>query len=95
MANPDLPLRRLSEEVLRPLTDFDRDGHGELVATLHAYLAADCSVQAVAERLFVHRNTVRYRLDQIERLTGRSLQSTQDRVQLWLALLASHRGEER
>lgn len=95
LANPDLPLRRLGEEILRPLTEFDRDGHGELVATLHTYLAADCSVQAVAERLFVHRNTVRYRLDQIERLTGRSLQSTQDRVQLWLALLASHRADRR
>jgi purine catabolism regulator len=89
LSNPDLPLRRLSAEVLRPLTDFDAANHGDLVTTLHAYLAADCSVQAVAERLYIHRNTVRYRLDQIERLTGRSLQSTQDRVQLWLALLAA------
>lgn len=89
LSNPDLPLRRLGAEVLRPLTDFDAANHGDLVATLHAYLAADCSVQAVAERLYIHRNTVRYRLDQIERLTGRSLQSTQDRVQLWLALLAA------
>jgi purine catabolism regulator len=95
LANPDLPLRRLGEEILRPLATFDRDNHGDLVATLYAYLAADCSVQKVAETLFVHRNTVRYRLDQIERLTNRSLQSTQDRVQLWLALLASHRGERR
>ena len=94
LANPDLPLRRLGEEILRPLTEFDAVNHGDLVATLHAYLAADCLVHVVAERMFVHRNTVRYRLDQIERLTGRSLASTQDRVQLWLALLASHRGDE-
>ncbi|MEV7598273.1 PucR family transcriptional regulator ligand-binding domain-containing protein [Kitasatospora sp. NPDC089797] len=88
LSAPDLPLKELAAEVLRPLTGFDRANRADLVATLHAYLAADCSVQAVAERLYVHRNTVRYRLDQIERLTGRSLQSLQDRFQLWLALLA-------
>ncbi|MDH6115035.1 purine catabolism regulator [Kitasatospora sp. MAP12-15] len=88
LSNPDLPLRQLGAEVLRPLTEFDAAHRGELVATLHGYLTADCSVQAVADQLCVHRNTVRYRLDQIERLTGRSLGSMQDRVQLWLALLA-------
>jgi purine catabolism regulator len=45
-------------------------------------------VVAVAEKLIVHRNTVRYRLEQIEKLTGRSLARTADRVQLWLALAA-------
>jgi purine catabolism regulator len=83
-------LRQFGAEVLRPLTEFDAANQGELVATLYAYLSADCSVATVTKRLFVHRNTVRYRLDQIERLTGRSLATTVDRVQLWLALLAIH-----
>jgi purine catabolism regulator len=94
MSNPDLPLRQFGAEVLRPLTEFDAANQGELVATLHAYLSADCSVATVTKRLFVHRNTVRYRLDQIERLTGRSLATTVDRVQLWLALLAIHQDPE-
>ncbi|MFF7992686.1 PucR family transcriptional regulator [Kitasatospora xanthocidica] len=89
LSSPDLPLKQLAAEVLRPLTRFDEANQADLVSTLHAYLAADCSVQAVADRLYVHRNTVRYRLDRIERLTGRSLQSMQDRFQLWLALLAA------
>ncbi|MFH8383745.1 helix-turn-helix domain-containing protein [Kitasatospora sp. NPDC018058] len=89
LSSPDLPLKQLAAEVLRPLTRFDETNNADLVTTLHAYLAADCSVQAVADRLYVHRNTVRYRLDRIERLTGRSLQSMQDRFQLWLALLAA------
>lgn len=89
LSSPDLPLKQLATEVLRPLTRFDEANQADLVTTLHAYLAADCSVQAVADRLYVHRNTVRYRLDRIERLTGRSLQSMQDRFQLWLALLAA------
>ncbi|MEU4240558.1 helix-turn-helix domain-containing protein [Actinoplanes sp. NPDC026619] len=88
VASEDVPLRDLASEMLRPLRDFDAAHAGALVATLRAYLDADGSVAQVAERLIVHRNTVRYRLDQIEKLTGRSLTRTADRVQLWLALSA-------
>jgi purine catabolism regulator len=89
LASEALPLTELGRAVLAPLLDFDEQGGGgDLVATLRAYLEEDASVARVAARLFVHRNTVRYRLDQIERLTGRSLVSTQDRVQFWLALQA-------
>ncbi|NJC72522.1 PucR family transcriptional regulator [Planosporangium thailandense] len=88
LASEALPLTELGRAVLAPLLDFDEQGGGDLVATLRAYLEEDGSVARVASRLFVHRNTVRYRLEQIERLTGRSLASTQDRVQFWLALQA-------
>jgi purine catabolism regulator len=88
LASEALPLTELGRSVLAPLLDFDDQAGGDLVATLRAYLEEDASVARVAARLFVHRNTVRYRLDQIERLTGRTLASTQDRVQFWLALQA-------
>jgi purine catabolism regulator len=81
LASDALPLAELGRSVLAPLDPG-------LVETLRAYLEEDASVARVAARLFVHRNTVRYRLEQIERLTGRSLAATQDRVQFWLALHA-------
>ncbi|MCO8276552.1 helix-turn-helix domain-containing protein [Actinoplanes sp. TRM 88003] len=90
LSGDDGPLRDLARDVLRPLRDFDATHAGALVTTLRAYLDADGSVATVAARLIVHRNTVRYRIDQIERLTGRSLARTADRVQLWLALAAAH-----
>ncbi len=86
LASEDVPLRDLAEDLLRPLREFDAAHAGALVATLRAYLDADGSVATVADRLIVHRNTVRYRIEQIEKLTGRSLSRTADRVQLWLAL---------
>jgi purine catabolism regulator len=88
LASEALPLTELGRAVLAPLLDYDDQCGGDLVATLRAYLEEDASVARVAARLFLHRNTVRYRLEQIERLTGRRLTSTQDRVQLWLALQA-------
>lgn len=88
LASDDLPLADLGREVLAPLLDFDASAGAALVETLRVYLEEDGSVVRVAQRLYVHRNTVRYRLEQIERLTGRRLTSTADRVQLWLALHA-------
>jgi purine catabolism regulator len=89
LASDDVPLRDLARDLLRPLCEFDAAHAGSLVATLRAYLDADGSVATVADRLIVHRNTVRYRIEQIERLTGRSLSRTADRVQLWLAVAAA------
>ncbi|MEY9966431.1 purine catabolism regulator [Streptacidiphilus sp. MAP12-16] len=88
LSRPSPAVRQLSEQMLLPLSRFDAEHRADLVGTLRRYLATDGSVQATAEQLFVHRNTVRYRLTQIEELTGRSLSSTSDRAELWLALLA-------
>ncbi len=86
LSSESLPLVDLGREVLAPLRRCDETTGSALVETLRVYLEEDASVARTAARLFVHRNTVRYRLEQIERLTGRSLESTPDRVQLWLAL---------
>ncbi|GAB3019058.1 hypothetical protein GCM10011376_39430 [Nocardioides flavus (ex Wang et al. 2016)] len=59
-----------------------------LVTTLRALLAHDGSPTHAAAELFCHRNTVIYRMKQIERLTGRSLADPRDKVLLWLAVTA-------
>jgi purine catabolism regulator len=88
MANPDLPVQELGRATLGPLLNADRTGDSQLIETLRTFLELDGSVQATADQMYVHRNTVRYRLSRIEALTDRSLSSTKDRVHLWLALLA-------
>lgn len=59
---------------------------GELTATLRAYLACGMHVERTAKRLFVHQNTVRYRLSRFEELTGTSLHDTEVLLELWWAL---------
>ncbi|BBZ11073.1 PucR family transcriptional regulator [Mycobacterium branderi] len=58
----------------------------ELMATLRAYLACGLHVERAATRLFVHQNTVRYRLARFEELTGASLRETQVLFEVWWAL---------
>lgn len=62
-----------------------------LVDTLRALLRHDGSPTHAAEELFCHRNTVIYRLKQIEALTGRHLANPRDKLMLELALLAYDR----
>jgi hypothetical protein len=58
----------------------------ELMTTLRAYLACDMHVERTATRLFVHQNTVRYRLARFEELTGTSLRESKVLFELWWAL---------
>ncbi len=48
----------------------------EIADTLRAYLVADRHVGRTAEHLFVHPNTVRYRIKRFEELTGVSLRGS-------------------
>jgi PucR family transcriptional regulator, purine catabolism regulatory protein len=57
-----------------------------LRATLLTYLAHDQNVARTAEALFVHQNTVRYRLGSIEQAMGASLDSAPALANLVLAL---------
>lgn len=88
LAARDVPLEDLAAEALGPLQDFDSTHESGLMQTLREYLNRDGSVGAVAETLGLHRNTVRYRMQQIAELSGYDPNVTSDRVQLWIALSA-------
>ncbi|MFC9876004.1 PucR family transcriptional regulator [Nocardia salmonicida] len=58
---------------LRELLALPHDDRLRLLETLETWFAAGGSAAATGERLYLHANTVRYRLRHIEKLTGRSL----------------------
>jgi DNA-binding PucR family transcriptional regulator len=59
-----------------------------LLATLRTWLDEDGATSSAADKLHVHRNTVRYRLHRIEELSGRSLTHPTGLTELYLALEA-------
>ena len=74
--------RRLVEDLYRPLV-----GAGSALAeTVSAYLEQAASLEAAARLLFVHPNTVRYRLRRVTDLTGYSPTETRDAFTLRVAL---------
>ncbi|MFG1931122.1 PucR family transcriptional regulator [Mycobacterium sp. NPDC048908] len=60
-----------------------------LAETLHAYLDGFGDIAAVAQRLHVHPNTVRYRIRRIEKLLSTSLDDPDDRLVLAVGLRAT------
>jgi DNA-binding PucR family transcriptional regulator len=83
---PTPVLRSFTERLLGPLTEYDARHNAELLPTLRSFLACDGSWSACASRMYVHVNTVRYRIGRIEALTGRDLSALPDRVDFFLAL---------
>ncbi|OLZ72254.1 PucR family transcriptional regulator [Streptomyces sp. IMTB 2501] len=76
-----------SHRVLGPLLESDRPGIAALLSTLETFLACDGSWARTAQELHLHVNTVHYRMERVERLTGRDLSRLRDRLDLWAALM--------
>ncbi|WP_170970239.1 PucR family transcriptional regulator [Nocardioides jishulii] len=82
---------RLVAEALGPVLAQPPAQAEVLLETLAALLRHDGSPTHAASELYCHRNTVIYRLKQIEQLTGRSLSNPRDKLLLGLALMARAR----
>ena len=74
-----------SRRHLGPLIEHDSARKGALVATLRAYLETG-EQQHAAQKLRVHPNTLRYRLDRIREITGLDLEDPETRLNLSVAL---------
>lgn len=71
-ADPDA-LRDLRTQVLTPLADLSDSTREKLVDTLRAWVLHQGRREAVAEALFVHPQTVRYRMGQLREAYGERL----------------------
>jgi purine catabolism regulator len=74
-----------SRRHLGPLIEHDTSRKGNLVATLRAFLETGEQQQA-AQKLRVHPNTLRYRLDRIREISGVDLEDPETRLNLAVAL---------
>jgi hypothetical protein len=82
LAGDETARRALVDQVHRPLTEAGPT----LLETLETYLGQGSSIEATARALFVHPNTVRYRLKRVLDLTGLSPTNARDSYVLRLAL---------
>lgn len=59
----------------------------ETVATLETFFKMDCNVSETAKQLYIHRNTLLYRLDKIKQETELDVRKFEDAVLMKLTLL--------
>lgn len=84
-----LPFRALVE----PLVEHDRARGSDLVRTLRTYFAAGANASEAADRLYLHRNSMAYRLERIGQLTGLDLKDHHAALALQLGLLSIQGGD--
>ena len=82
-------------ELVGPIVEHDRERGSDLVRTLRVYFAAGANASEAADRLFLHRNSLLYRLERITNLTGLDLKDHRVALALQLGLLAVEKGEAR
>ena len=79
------PFRKLIE----PLKAYDsKRRNSDLIRTLRVYFASNANQSEAADKLFLHRNSLLYRLERIQELTGLNLKDPRASLALQLGLLA-------
>ena len=85
--SPDA-LRRFVEELLGPLLQYAQSRDTPLLETLEALSARRWIRRAAARQLGIHINSMSYRVERIQTLTGLSLDDPETRVAISIALRA-------
>lgn len=80
-------LDRFYQENLAPLESYDAEWESELVPTLSIYLKQGANLNSAARALFIHRHTLRYRLEQIADILKVDIDSQEVLLNLQIAFL--------
>ena len=78
-------LEKYREEMLGELEHLDKETGSEYLRILKCYLETNGNIGEVATECYLHRNTVSYHLKKIAEITGKTLNSTKDRSDWYLA----------
>lgn len=82
------------ETTLKELAYPVEDSYIELRKTLQCYLSFQCEISKTAKEMYLHRNTIKYRIDHCARLLGKNIQDPTNSLNLRLALELSERSNQ-
>lgn len=80
-------LKRFYCDALAKLKDYDTGNDGELLNTLARFFACNGNHSRAAADLHLHRNSLAYRLERIQEITGFDLDNSEVRLRLQVALV--------
>lgn len=79
--------RNYYNSVLGKLEQYDKNNKTNYLDFLQTFLDNNCNINATADKMFVHRNTIVYKINKIEELLDRDLSDMEVRVELYLATM--------
>jgi len=78
------------QETLGPLLEHDTRKNGAFIETLEEYFRCNGNLSETARAMHLHRNALLYRLGRIEEILGHSLEDSELRLSLQIALKIRH-----
>ena len=85
-STPDLFRNSFLFQAVETLLDYDREHSSHLLETLSTWLECGQKATETSERLHMHRNTVLYHIDRIEKLLGITLNDPDIRTKLYIGI---------
>ncbi|WP_232223885.1 PucR family transcriptional regulator [Anoxybacteroides tepidamans] len=79
--------QRYKNEQLLKLAKYDEENQTQLLETLKQYIKNDCKIKETAECLYVHPNTLHYRIKRIQSITDIDFDNFEQRMMLYIDLL--------
>ena len=80
-------LEEYYEKTVQPLVLYDQKNNSDLAKVLWCYLKHDGSVKETADELFVHRNTINYKINRAAEILNLNLSALDVRLQLTLGFM--------
>lgn len=76
----------LHKRIIKRIEEYDFEHGSELLWTMKAYFRNNANISKTARQLFIHRNTLLFRLEKIENLLGVSFDNQDDLFMMNMAL---------
>ena len=83
-------IKNYYEDTLGELIEYDLKNNSKLVDTLKEYLANNCNVNKTSQAMFLHRNTLIYRLNKIKEVLKRDLEDSMERLNLFNGIIVGN-----
>jgi PucR family transcriptional regulator, purine catabolism regulatory protein len=90
LPNGQIEARELVYGILGGLIDYDTNHQGNLIRTLYVFLSENQSWKATSEILFIHKQTLVYRINRIEEILGKKLNNINNVSEIWIALRTAY-----
>ncbi len=90
---PESGVNLIRRQILHP--EAEKILTGEMMETARAFFQNDLNLSTTARKLFIHRNTLLYRMDKIRKATGLDLRKFEDAVVFRILMSFSDRQENR
>ena len=81
-------VRKYYYNIIKPLSEHDKNTGDELIPTLKVYINSQCKSTKAADKLYIHRNTLDYRIKKIKDILGYDFEDCNKVLELQMALIA-------